>query len=367
MLKRIYVDNFRCLVNFELRLDELTLLLGRNGCGKSTVFETLVRLQRFLSGERVTQIFPADALTRWDRRLLQSFEFELEIATESYTYKLAIEHQEGGKTPRVAKEELLLGAMPLFSSEQGHVQLYRDDGSKGPGYPFDWTQSGVAAVMPHPTNTHLSRFRDRVSRFLVVALQPAQMTSETVSEAMLLAPDGSNFASWYRYLVQEHQGQVFELVEHLRQIVPEFYAFRLVQAGSKNRVLEVGFAAEQGADKPRYYRFHELSDGQRALITLYTMLFAGPEAGYLLFIDEPDNYIALAELQPWLMGLRDACGESVAQAVLISHHPELIDYLGADSLWFERDPEAPARILGQPTVDDSGLPLSKLIARGWVP
>jgi predicted ATPase len=37
MLKRIYVDNFRCLVNFELKLDRVNLLLGRNGTGKTTV------------------------------------------------------------------------------------------------------------------------------------------------------------------------------------------------------------------------------------------------------------------------------------------------------------------------------------------
>ena len=31
MIKRIYIDNYKCFVNFELRLQELTLLVGRNG------------------------------------------------------------------------------------------------------------------------------------------------------------------------------------------------------------------------------------------------------------------------------------------------------------------------------------------------
>ena len=30
MIRRIYADNFRCLVNFELELDELNVLLGAN-------------------------------------------------------------------------------------------------------------------------------------------------------------------------------------------------------------------------------------------------------------------------------------------------------------------------------------------------
>ena len=31
MVTRLYVDNFRCLVNFELKLDETNILLGPNG------------------------------------------------------------------------------------------------------------------------------------------------------------------------------------------------------------------------------------------------------------------------------------------------------------------------------------------------
>ncbi len=36
MIKRLYVDNYKCLVNFELPLQDLTLLLGPNGVGKTS-------------------------------------------------------------------------------------------------------------------------------------------------------------------------------------------------------------------------------------------------------------------------------------------------------------------------------------------
>jgi predicted ATPase len=39
------VDDFRCLVNFELKFDRVNLLLGENGTGKTTEFEVLHRLQ----------------------------------------------------------------------------------------------------------------------------------------------------------------------------------------------------------------------------------------------------------------------------------------------------------------------------------
>ena len=37
MLQRPYVDNYKCLVNFELPFQEVTLLLGPNGVGKTAV------------------------------------------------------------------------------------------------------------------------------------------------------------------------------------------------------------------------------------------------------------------------------------------------------------------------------------------
>jgi DNA repair exonuclease SbcCD ATPase subunit len=46
MLKRLYVDNYRCFVNFTLDSQELTLLVGPNGSGKSSVLDVLFALSR---------------------------------------------------------------------------------------------------------------------------------------------------------------------------------------------------------------------------------------------------------------------------------------------------------------------------------
>jgi len=114
-------------------------------------------------------------------------------------------------------------------------------------------------------------------------------------------------------------------------------------------------------------RLDEISDGERALIALYSLIWLTAGQGYTLFLDEPDNYLALPEIQPWLIELADACGSTVPQAVLCSHHPELIDYLGNDrglELARETSGVTIVRRLSE-TSNDSGLKLSELIARGW--
>ena len=68
MLQRLYVDNYKCLVNFDLPLQELSLLLGPNGAGKTSVLDVVHALSRLLSeGIRITDadVFPTRTLTRW--------------------------------------------------------------------------------------------------------------------------------------------------------------------------------------------------------------------------------------------------------------------------------------------------------------
>ncbi|MCY4463362.1 MAG: AAA family ATPase, partial [Albidovulum sp.] len=50
MFKRLYVDNYKCLVNFELPLQELTLLLGADGAGKTSVLDVMFAVRQLLNG-----------------------------------------------------------------------------------------------------------------------------------------------------------------------------------------------------------------------------------------------------------------------------------------------------------------------------
>jgi predicted ATPase len=115
------------------------------------------------------------------------------------------------------------------------------------------------------------------------------------------------------------------------------------------------------------YTFSELSDGQRAIVALYAIMRFTVRNDVTLCIDEPENYLALAEIQPWLLELEMACQDADAQALLISHHPELIDLLALEKgLWFSRSHLGPVR--ARPVdVDEVGdVTVSDFVARGWV-
>ena len=55
MIERIYIENYKCLANFDLHLDDTTLLLGVNGVGKTAVLDVLYGLRKLLAGEAKSQ------------------------------------------------------------------------------------------------------------------------------------------------------------------------------------------------------------------------------------------------------------------------------------------------------------------------
>lgn len=366
MLKRFYADNYRCLVNFELKLDRVNLLLGDNGTGKTTVFEALYRLQQFLAGSaKVLAAFPGGDLTRWQTNVVQRFELDLELGKDAYNYTLVIEYDEDRRRAKVKGETLTLDGKKLFDFQEGMAQLYRDDFTLGPQYPFDWTQSGVAALQPRPDNKKLTRFRKEMQKIIIAGFQTAAMASASREEAATLSPNGENFVSWYRHLTQEHAEAVMKIFPELKRVMPGFCACNLKEAGEA-RVMKVLLDRPDGSGRPIPYDFEELSDGHRILIALYSLLFGLKDEGGSLFLDEPDNFVALREIQPWLTALTDSVGEGIEQAVLISHHPEIINYLASSSgRWFERESNTPARVSDKPKAVVEGLTMAEAVARGW--
>lgn len=367
MIKRLYVDNYKCLVNFELHLGELTLLLGPNGVGKSSVLDIVFALRQLLGGvAKLTDpgIFPTASLTRWQKAPIQVVELDAVVDDEPMTYRLEVKQDREGRRARLKLEKLSVQGKPLFVCTDGTVQLYRDNHSEGPSYSVDWSESALARVAATKDNTRLSRFLDAMRRVVVCGLYPSSFAGECVSEDPLLLRDGSNLAAWYRHFLQERPDLVAAFETAIAEVLPAFNRIRLEKVGQDTRAFLVSFGA--GATRHEL-RLDELSDGQRALIAIYALVHITRGQGYTLFLDEPENYVALAEIQPWLMTLKDACGDGVPQAVICSHHPELIDYLGAERgvvLARETSGAIVARSLGPPDPTDP-LKLSETVARGW--
>ena len=362
MITRLHVDNYRCLINFDLELDETNVLLGANGSGKTSVLDALRKLQALIArGSRVEDVFPTKDLSMSQDRAEQRFELEMQLGEQSYRYVLVIDHDRDRARMRISDELLEHDERPLFRFRNGTAQLYHDDYTKGPPYPFDWTLSGIGVLHERSDNQKLTRFKKEIANFIIASPCPPIIESETRSEDDVLTPLMQNFPGWYRHMAQENMGSLLDLFLELRAALPGFESILLAESGENARTLKAKFQ-----DSSRPYGFDQLSDGQRSLIALYSLIFLHGNHRPSLFIDEPDNYLALREIQPWIAQVVERCGDTLEQAIIVSHHPVVIDYMaGAKGRWFFRDKDGPARVSDEPIRSIDGLSLSETIARGW--
>jgi predicted ATPase len=367
MLTKLYIDNFRCFVNFEIHLGSLCLLFGDNGVGKTSALDVIEILRDFIGGYKSVAAFGANTLTRWQSLRLQTFAMELRIDGKNYRYELVIEHEPNRGQRRVYREQLTLDGQALYFSQLGKAQLYHDDFTRGPEVSFDWNRSGIGFLQAAPDNTYLCRFREFVGDYIIVGLEPRAMSALSEDESDTLDRYGREFVSWYRGMALEYPAAVADLTQELRKIFPGFSALTFRESGDK-RILKAQFNPPESTGKSRYdeFSFEEVSDGQRCLIVLYSLLYKSREKPCASFMDEPDNFVALREIQPWLSMLEELCGEhdSEMQVLLTSHSPEIINFLGADrAMMLERPSGGATRVKNFQPVE--GLSPAETIARGW--
>ncbi len=387
MLKRLYVDNFRCLEDFELNFDSINLFLGDNGAGKSTVFDILGKLKEFITKEdaNLESLFRLADCTRWQDKEYQKFELGIMGNNGIYKYKLEIQKikvkvaeidfdamiNDPLTDYIIESEHLWFNEDLLLSVSQGSVKTYSDSGKENHSSRYHYSQSILPLLKPDDDNKKIIWFRERIKRVVILKITPNAILSHSSQKNIFLAKTIENFVSWYRYIFVNNHGKLTQLTESLQDILDGFIRFKLESISEKAVILKLIFKTEE-SDQNIEYTFGELSDGQKILIVLYSLFYGLESQDYTLCIDEPENFLALPEIQPWLFQLEDLCNEGKLQALLISHHPELINYLLASPIgyWFERQANSSVKVKPINSelqkCNESGLSMSELIARRWL-
>ena len=366
MIKKIYIDNFRCLVNFHLDMNASQLWLGVNGTGKSSVVDALYKIQRVLDGDSIGDTFSVNDLTLWQNKDIQTIGIVTTIEQDQYDYEFVIECDRRQRLCRIQKEELKWNGKTffLFDGKEAHLfRINRYDGGveEGAKVSVGWGRSMIPTVAERDDNRPLIQFRQSVSKWLLIHPIPAMVEDLATSETKRLLPYAQNFAQWYRHTVQENPEIGYAASDALKQILPGFESLRLPEFGDARR-LTATFRLD-GRDC--HISFRDLSDGQRQLIMLYVILYSLKHSHMELLIDEPDNFLSLPEIEPWVEELRDLCQEnSDRQAIIISHHPEVINKMvNGTEILFYRCEAGHTLTKNYPVTD--GLTAAETMARGW--
>ena len=360
MITRISIDNIGCLEEFTLEPDRVNLLIGANGSGKTTVLAVLARVAALVvDGVDLAWLFRDFSRTRWRSDTSQRIEITLDGNGGEYRYRLEVENRGDGNA-KILLEKVTFDQAVLFEHFDETVHLFNDEGTDR-AFPFGRSRSFLPELQGRAPTQKLDWLLRFFSRFWLLRLDPRTMVTDTKTGSSRLEADGSNFASWYRHLCEQGDLASTAVSERLNPILPGFYSMELIRGNA------VGTKQYLIIDRSgKQYEFGELSDGEKALIVLYTLLEVVQDSPPVLLMDEPENFVGLTEIKPWLQDLSDEVRDE-GQLFVVSHHPEVVNYLAADRpLLFSRIDGGPTTVRTDVFDRDTGLRASDQLLRGYV-
>jgi len=361
MLTRVYIDNFRSFQNFEYSPQRKQLLLGANGSGKSSLLEVLRCLKSFVKGD--SNQFTQSTRTRWLSNSIQVFELEATLNKKKFSYRLELGYAEVTKGQTVTLERLIVNGGTVFELAEGKIRFFPST-SGSVAVPLQTNRSALplSVLSNDDVRLFVEWLSGHVHCFDIDAY-PGEMDERADNEEREPDFELKNLAGWYRFLVTTFPDENVKFLDSLKRSMDGFLTLKFSSEEDGVRKLRAEFTSP--SKKRVSYSISELSEGQRYLISLYMILHFPMEQGDTVFIDEPDNFIALREIQPWLLSAEDAVEEHDGQLILISHHPETLNQWAARyGLRFFREENGHVRA-AKFSHDGDGLQPSEVIARGW--
>jgi len=335
MLQRIYINNFRCLENFELTLKDIpsALLIGKNGVGKSAISYVLQVFQSVGRGiNRVNQLIEPKDFSRGRSDVPIRFEIEVFLKYKLYKYILAFDLTEESTKIRVFEEQLLVAGNPIYSRKKAQINLEYISQNHEAQFSVDWYLVALPIMQEISQNDPLHIFRTWLDHMIILAPIPSLMTGESNQETLEPKRNASNIGEWLSGLLGRYPAAYREIDKYLREIMPDFEDFRNEIIGKNSKNLLVQFKVN---DAYLNIDFEDLSDGEKCFFLCGVVLAATKfyELPVFCFWDEPDNYLSISEVGHFIVSLRRSFKNS-GQILVTSHNSEAIQKFSDENTFF---------------------------------
>jgi predicted ATPase len=342
-LSFLRVDGYRALDEFSAHFAELTITIGANASGKSSLFDFLAFVSFAADNPLPPELDPRSGgktlfhsggpeRLRWVLVMERGEMLPLE-------YEVRVDGPVG--MPRVVSEQLISivrepdgelveeFAFLRFKGGKGVV------GSAGPTLQYrpDWVLPPNELALRRaldPSNHTLSRFQTYVSEWRFYSGLDVGMASAIRRPVMsepnpILKEDGSNLSAVLFHLKSEHPEVWEELETHLRSAIPSFQSLTVKPRGGPGTV--IGIWRESGVKGE--LTLADLSDGTLKFLCWATLCLA-PRKAPLICIDAPELGLHPRVL-PVLAGLlRQAAADS--QLLVATHSPYFLSQFSLEEI-----------------------------------
>lgn len=342
-LRRVQIRNYKSIADCDVRLGAFTLLVGRNGAGKSNFLDAI----RFVAESLQTSLDHAmktrggiEEVRRRSTGHPNSFRIALELVLPDdqvgeYVFEVSARKNRGFT---VKREELSLenrtGREIGFVVEDGFVKTFNGNGGatgglfpaeKAEKYQYPPASSDRLYLVTAAGFPEIRPVYDALAAMGFYNLNPQEIRElQSPDPGDLLRRDGSNLAGVIGRLTDERPELKSRMQQYLKLIVPDIEDFGRAALGPSETVK---FSqAVKGAKKPWQFYASSMSDGTlRALGVLVSVMQLAADSKPMRFagIEEPETALHPAASGALIDALREAAEHT--QVVITTHSPDLLD------------------------------------------
>jgi len=283
-LKSIEITGFKSIANVDLHLNDLNILIGANGAGKSnfiSVFKFLRQLVERRLQVTVREAGGAEKLLHYGSSESSSIFIQLNFPPNHYRVSLM---------PTEDDNLFIESEETAFHNLQKHEEPYWRTIASGA------TESKLkSAVISQPIANYVYEVLKswRVYHFHDTSSSAAVKKTSQINDNLFLREDASNLAA-FLYLLQEKRHKYYErIVRTVQLVVPMFRDFLLRPDPFNPETIRLEWLNKQS---DYIFGASELSDGSLRFICIATMLLQ-PNRPDLILLDEPELGLHPAAIQ----------------------------------------------------------------------
>ncbi len=335
-------------------LTPFTVVIGKNGVGKSTLFDAFGFVADCLSADVETA---CDMKQRGGFDRLRSKGQDEAIRFEVYyreapkerpiTYELAISLDESGR-PFVESEvlkqrrkgqkhgrpypflRLSHGKGTVWAGEEAVEVEGEEDRALTSVELTDNRQLGVATLGTLKEHPRIKRFRDFLKGWYLSYFYPdAARSLPSAGPQRHLNIHGDNIGNVVQFMEREHKTQFKSILQRIAAKIPGIDGIDTLETEDKRVLLRFN----DGAFGDPFFA-QQMSDGTLKVFA-YLLLLEDPEPPPFICIEEPENglYHKLLEALAQEFRLRATGKKNSPQIFVTTHQPYFVDALAPEEVW----------------------------------
>jgi predicted ATPase len=344
IFESIHIQGFRRLVDVPLTLRPLNVLIGANGCGKSSFLDVFSLLAASAAGEMKTRMKDMGGvdsnlslLAESDVEKSSLMRFELERGVTDFAplhYSIAL--RPSGTSYEIPAESLTQHndksrpkPMAHLQSAHGRIQYFDTNAKKlvKPTWDFDDSESALSQagkMYLEPERFRATLASSTYYHALDVGPRAPVRLPQQMREAFLPGKDGEDLVTCL-YWMREARPDRFEVIEDTLRLA--FRGFeRLNFPPVASGMLALTWK-DREYSKPFY--LHQLSEGTLRFLWLVTLLYS-PGLTEVTLLDEPE-----VSLHPELLSILADClreASTRTQLIVATHADRLVRFLKPENV-----------------------------------